>query len=698
MEEDPEQTSNTPGEQMAVNAGKMPQNLTRLEIPIRGETVVFLIDLSAPSQRFIYDWCQDGLLYEFPTVLALNQTLDPGDTFLDVGAHVGFFTCLAARMVGPGGRVVAFEPNPANHAFLKRNIEANGLINVTVIQSAVGERDGLVTLYENLDNDGGHALWQPGLHPTNPRSRARSVASEIPQITIDSISAQLDLGNIKAIKIDTEGAEFRVVQGAAGRLAQGTVSLVICEHHQFALEALSANVSDLLRFFYTKGFEGYISSDGIEFREIPVDANFKPSPRWTEEHRERAENIFFVKPGLFIWPEVLRPISSGEQPMARNSDSPLESPRKAQTDYNPEPPRTGINLATPVCQTGYGVVGLNLLASLKRAGHRIALFPIGRPSIPPESEPLLRSALEMQERLTANAPTVYLKEITLPVTRIGRGIQALFPIFELDRFTTAEKETLAAVDRVIVCSRWAERVAWEQGIDPSSIRVVPLGVDTSIFSPTASSTQLLEGDTLFGCIGKFELRKGQDLLIEAFNLAFEPADRVQLLLHGCNTMLGESFNAFWRAHCAETRLGDRITVVPKPFSTHREVAQIMSKMDCGVFPARAEGWNLELLEMMALGKPVIATNYSGHTEFANEQNCFLIQTQELEDAQDGVKFKGQGRWARFGPDQLEQLVCLLRSVHQRRQSGQLEPNYAGITTAREFSWENSADLLTAALA
>ena len=312
MEEGSKQTYNTPGEQTAFPTAHIAQSLTRLEIPIRGKTAVFLMDLSAPSQRFIYEWCQGGLLYEFPTVLALNQTLDPGDTFLDVGAHVGFFTCLGALMVGPGGRVVAFEPNPANHEFLKRNIEANGLNNVTVIQAAVGERDGVTTLYENLDNDGGHALWQPGLHPANPRSRDRSVAAEIPQVTLDSISAQLNLGDIKAIKIDTEGAEFRVVQGAAGRLAQGTVSLVICEHHQFALEALGANVSDLLRFFYTRKFEGYISSDGIQFREIPVDANFKPSSQWTEEHRERAENIFFVNPALFTWPEVLRLVSSRE--------------------------------------------------------------------------------------------------------------------------------------------------------------------------------------------------------------------------------------------------------------------------------------------------------------------------------------------------------------------------------------------------
>lgn len=307
MDKDP---TKKPSEEVPGRSLNVDHALIRLEIQIRGEFVVFLMDLNAPSQRFIHDWCQGGLLYEFPTVLALDQALNPGDTFLDVGAHVGFFTCIAARMVGPGGRVVAFEPNAANYAFLQRNVEVNGLENVTLINAAVGESECMVTLYENLDNDGGHALWPPGLHPTNTLSRGYSPASTVPQITLDSISDRLGLGDIKAVKIDTEGAEVRVVQGAAKRLAQGAMSLVICEHHRFALEALGSSAADLLRFFYSNGFQGYISSDGIEFSEIAADADFRPTPRWIEEHRERAENIFFIRPDCFSWPSVLRPVSS----------------------------------------------------------------------------------------------------------------------------------------------------------------------------------------------------------------------------------------------------------------------------------------------------------------------------------------------------------------------------------------------------
>ena len=56
----------------------------------------------------------------------------------------------------------------------------------------------------------------------------------------------------------------------------------------------------------------------------------------------------------------------------------------------------------------------------------------------------------------------------------------------------------------------------------------------------------------------------------------------------------------------------------------------MAKTDCGVFPARAEGWNLELLEMMSCNKPVIATNYSAHTEFCDDKNCMLIDIEDME--------------------------------------------------------------------
>jgi len=280
--------------------------LTCLEIRIRGETLKYLLDLNAPCQRLIFDWCQDDFLYEFPSVLALDSVLRPGDTFLDVGAHIGFFTLIAAGMVGPSGRVVAFEPDPTNFRFLQRNIELNRLRHVVLINAAAGENEGAATLYENLDNDGGHALWPPGLHPMNHRSKGHTKSYTVAQVTIDTVAERLGLGAIRAMKIDTEGAEVKVVKGATRRLADRTLSLVICEHLLFALQAMGTSTADLFRFFYSNGYQGYLSSNAIDFSEVKVDRDFQPPPRWMEEHRERAENIFFIRPESFSWPSALR--------------------------------------------------------------------------------------------------------------------------------------------------------------------------------------------------------------------------------------------------------------------------------------------------------------------------------------------------------------------------------------------------------
>ena len=121
----------------------------------------------------------------------------------------------------------------------------------------------------------------------------------------------------------------------------------------------------------------------------------------------------------------------------------------------------------------------------------------------------------------------------------------------------------------------------------------------------------------------------------------------------------------------------------------------MSQSDCGVFPARAEGWNLELLEMMACGKTVIATNYSAHTEFCDSNNSMLIDTDGLEQAKDGVFFSGSyGKWASFSESSKEQLIEHMRTVHRLKGYNPHDLlNSNGIKTANQFTWKNSAQEL-----
>ena len=94
--------------------------------------------------------------------------------------------------------------------------------------------------------------------------------------------------------------------------------------------------------------------------------------------------------------------------------------------------------------------------------------------------------------------------------------------------------------------------------------------------------------------------------------------------------------------------------------------------------------------MMACGKHVIATNYSAHTQFCSEDNCRLVNIDNLETAYDEVFFSGKiGLWAEISDVQKEQIVSHMRSVHQIKQQNGLPINYAGVKTAEKFSWENS---------
>ena len=195
-------------------------------------------------------------------------------------------------------------------------------------------------------------------------------------------------------------------------------------------------------------------------------------------------------------------------------------------------------------------------------------------------------------------------------------------------------------------------------------------------------------------IGKWSINKGHDILIDIFNEAFPNGEAVCLWMMNDNPFLTEQETAEWQS-LYKNKLGDKVEFLPR-VRTQAEVANVMNSVDCGIFPSRAEGANLEIIEMMACGKHVIATNYSGHTEFCTFDNSLLIQVDKLEEAYDGKWFLGcgianVGEWAYLGDSQVEQAVCHLRTIHQQKLAGRLGINKEGVETAKKFSWSNCVD-------
>tara|TARA_R100000700_G_C3168325_1_gene143229 strand:- start:376 stop:1449 length:1074 start_codon:yes stop_codon:yes gene_type:complete len=349
-----------------------------------------------------------------------------------------------------------------------------------------------------------------------------------------------------------------------------------------------------------------------------------------------------------------------------------------------------INLIAPINNLGYGVAGYNIFKSLHSIDPSVALYPIAKPEF---VDQYIQAGLSNRYKSCVDKdgtigklPSVKIWHQNDIHSHVGKGLHIGFPIFELTEFNDEEILSMKHCDKIFVCSEWAKQIVIDQvNFYHELVHVVPLGVDCDTFNPTKSTRH----PTIFFNCGKWEKRKGHDFLLDCFNSAFHPSDDVELWMMCDNPFIGQN-NQGWQNLYKSSPMGHKIRIIPRQQS-HKDVYHIMAQADCGIFPSRAEGWNLELLEMMACGKHVITTNYSAHTEFCNHQNSYLIEIDKLETAYDGVFFGGShGGWAHLSEPQKEQTVAHMRTIHENKKANGSALNEAGIETSKRFSWQNSA--------
>ena len=176
--------------------------------------------------------------YEQDEIALVRTLLRPGDTAIDVGGHIGFFTMQMAVLVGAGGRVYAFEPLDSNAELLERSIAENRLGDRVVVQrAAVGAAPGPATLTfpaETL-NSGGAYLLRGGTSPlTGNQTR------QIPVVALDHVDIKRP---VRLIKMDVEGAEPQVLTGAEG-LLRADRPVILSELHPVQLDRASGVTAD----------------------------------------------------------------------------------------------------------------------------------------------------------------------------------------------------------------------------------------------------------------------------------------------------------------------------------------------------------------------------------------------------------------------------------------------------------------------
>lgn len=347
-----------------------------------------------------------------------------------------------------------------------------------------------------------------------------------------------------------------------------------------------------------------------------------------------------------------------------------------------------MNIISPINQLGYGVAGLNIVKSISKK-KKVCLWPLGQPQVTNKDDfDLIQSCIMNCPMFNPDEPCLRIWHQHDMSQFVGKSLRIGFPFFELDQFTDIEKHQLSTLDKIFVCSEWAKEICdLNTSVSERNISVVPLGVDINIFKPCKTNQS---SKTVFFNCGKWEVRKGHDVLVDIFNKSFEPNDDVELWMMTSNPFLSPQQDEEWKKLYKNSKLGDKIKFIDR-VESQSEVYNIMAKTDCGVFPSRAEGWNLELLEMMSCGKSVVATNYSAHTEFCNDLNTTLVDVQEKEIAYDGKWFHGNcGQWAKISSSEVDLFVDSLRSIHNSKKSGLLKENTSGIETAQKFTWDETA--------
>lgn len=189
---------------------------------------------------------------------SLTNLLRAGQIFFDVGANVGFYSLLGARLVGDSGRVIAFEPMPRNLAFLHRHVRLNRAENVTILPLACA--DVLATELFLAGENCALGRLAPD-HRVAGSSAARAGDLLVATISLDAAAEKLGLMP-DVIKIDVEGAELRVLQGAAHILQHARPSLLLSVHSDELREACLAHLG------------------GLDYRAVPL--NF-PAPEEATE-------------------------------------------------------------------------------------------------------------------------------------------------------------------------------------------------------------------------------------------------------------------------------------------------------------------------------------------------------------------------------------------------------------------------------
>lgn len=344
-----------------------------------------------------------------------------------------------------------------------------------------------------------------------------------------------------------------------------------------------------------------------------------------------------------------------------------------------------VNLYCPINQLGYGIVSTNIFKELIKE-NAVSLWPIGPIDCNDEVVDSIKNAIFSSSFFDSKAPSLKIWHQWDMAINPGKGKHCGLTFFEIDPISKSDVHSLNSLDCVFVTSEWAKNVCIKSGVNPLILKVINLGIDKDIFKDV---NVIDNGPTKFVNIGKWEVRKGHDIIPQILEESFTPEDNFEFHIYPNNPFLNDKESLEWESFYKSSKLANKIFIHKERYRTQQELYENIKNYDVGIFPYRAEAWNMELMELLSIGKNCIATNYSGPSDFAKKMGCTLIDVDGMEKAYDGKWFYGASSWAKLSSKFISTFSATMKIFHEKKQSGKLHINTIGQQESNNFSWKNT---------
>jgi len=337
---------------------------------------------------------------------------------------------------------------------------------------------------------------------------------------------------------------------------------------------------------------------------------------------------------------------------------------------------------------GYAICARNMLKGIGDSGVNVCAIPDGKMRTK-ENYEFIKKYLPSPDETDQNAiALLHGPPRGYELAKVHGSKRYVYSVLESSKIPESWVNNLNDVDGAVTATKWGKTVYEDSGV--KNVSVVPHGVDSLLYSPFNMPIDELNSEESFKffAVGKYETRKGYDILLRAYTEEFAPDEKVLLVLNMHNPFVRD-FNSFEALLSMNLKHYSNIEILRSGIPTS-VMARLYASVDCFVSSTRGEGWGMPITEAMASALPVIATNWSGPTEYLTTKNSYPLKFSGLVPVPSKEMFLGSMADSVWAEPDFDELRSLLRHVFDNRDEAKGVGERAREDMKKLWTWKKAA--------